>query len=216
MPKDTFMNLPDEKRKKIIAVGLEEFAQKGYDNASITNICAKSDIAKGSFYQYFDDKKDLFMFLLNFVGQQKLEYIGSRVTFDWADFFKSFRDMMLVGAEFSIVSPLYNDFATRSMDSAIQDDSITKMKQIAAEFFGGLVKEAQTRGQIRNDVPSEMIVMLLNAASVDFGKHVLGQAGVTLSTFTTAESQEKLRQVDLVQMTDNLIKLLRSGIQKQI
>ena len=212
MPKETFLNLSQGKRDKIIAVGLEEFGSKGYDNASITNICAKSDIPKGSYYQYFEDKKDLFLFLLSFVGQKKLEFISSRVTVDWEDFFTSYRNMMLTGAEFGMVNPVYNKFALHSMDSAIQDDSLTKMKQLSAEFFNGLVKEAQRRGQIRDDVAAEMIVMLLNAASVDFSKLILGLAGVELKDFNTIESQEKLKQIDLPQMTDDLIKIGRAHV----
>ena len=123
--------------------------------------------------------------------------------------------MMLVGAEFSLVSPLYNEFATRSMDSAIQDDSVAKMKQMTSNFFTSLVTKAQGLGQVRDDVPVEMMVVFLNAMTVDFSKYVLGQAGVDLGTFTSEESQQKLKHVNLPQMTDDLIKLLRSGMQKQ-
>jgi AcrR family transcriptional regulator len=38
MPKDTFLNLPEEKRAHIERVAMEEFADHGYDNASITRI----------------------------------------------------------------------------------------------------------------------------------------------------------------------------------
>lgn len=212
MPRETFFNLPEDKRAKIIAVALEEFAQKGFDKASITSICALADIAKGSFYQYFTDKTDLFLFLLGLVGQKKLEFISSRVTVDWSDFFGSYRDMVLVGAEFSIVNPLYNEFATRCLDAGVRDESAAEMKRMTAEFFLGLVRQAQERGQIRADVPTDLIVLFLNALSVDFGKYVLAQAGVELSTFTSPESQARLKSIDLPGMTDDLIKLLRSGI----
>ena len=59
MPKETFLNLPEEKRNRILDAAIQEFAANPYDVASISNIVRKVGIAKGSFYQYFEDKKDL-------------------------------------------------------------------------------------------------------------------------------------------------------------
>ena len=53
MPKDTFFNLPEDKRALICKVALEEFGEYTFDQASINRIVAKAGIAKGSFYQYF-------------------------------------------------------------------------------------------------------------------------------------------------------------------
>ena len=53
MPKQTFLNLPEEKRNTIINIAIEEFAEYGLENASTNRIVAKSGISKGSFYQYF-------------------------------------------------------------------------------------------------------------------------------------------------------------------
>ncbi|NIV34346.1 MAG: TetR family transcriptional regulator, partial [Anaerolineae bacterium] len=50
MPKDTFFNLPEDKRALICKVALEEFGEYAFDQASINRIVAKAGIAKGSFY----------------------------------------------------------------------------------------------------------------------------------------------------------------------
>lgn len=60
MPKQTFLNLPDEKRQRIIECALDEFAERGYEKSSINRIVKEAGIAKGSFYQYFEDKFDLY------------------------------------------------------------------------------------------------------------------------------------------------------------
>jgi TetR/AcrR family transcriptional regulator len=64
MPKPTFFNLTDDKRQRLIDLAIEEFAENDYDLASISKIVAQAGIAKGSFYQYFEDKKDLYQYLL--------------------------------------------------------------------------------------------------------------------------------------------------------
>ena len=53
MPKQTFFNLPDEKREVIINVAVDEFAEYGLENASTNRIVANSGISKGKFLPIF-------------------------------------------------------------------------------------------------------------------------------------------------------------------
>ena len=56
----TFYRLPDEKRERLLASAHREFTQHTYEKTSINRILDDAKIPKGSFYQYFDDKSDLF------------------------------------------------------------------------------------------------------------------------------------------------------------
>ena len=64
MPKNTFFNLPKEKRERIIKTAIEEFAQAPYQDISINHLIKCLGIPTGSFYQYFEDKKDLYFHIL--------------------------------------------------------------------------------------------------------------------------------------------------------
>ncbi|MGI6609073.1 MAG: TetR/AcrR family transcriptional regulator [Limnochordia bacterium] len=76
MPKETFFNLPAAKRERVVEAALEEFATRSYHEARVTAIVDAAGIAKGSFYQYFEDKKDLFRYLMELIVEKKLEYIN--------------------------------------------------------------------------------------------------------------------------------------------
>src|SRR5512142_647668 len=78
MPKQTFFNLPQEKRETILNAAVEEFAEYGLENASTNRIVKNSGIAKGSFYQYFDDKQDVFAYLLSVIEQQEMEFFKGK------------------------------------------------------------------------------------------------------------------------------------------
>ncbi|RDW15742.1 TetR/AcrR family transcriptional regulator [Oceanobacillus arenosus] len=65
MPKQTFFNLPESKRYNLIVAAEKEFARAPLSEASIANIVKEACIARGSFYQYFEDKEDAYFFLLN-------------------------------------------------------------------------------------------------------------------------------------------------------
>jgi AcrR family transcriptional regulator len=60
MPTDTFHNLPTKKRDRILEAAITEFAAHPYDAASLSNIARQAEIGKGSLYQYFENKKDLY------------------------------------------------------------------------------------------------------------------------------------------------------------
>jgi len=64
MPFDTFYNLPDEKRQKIIDNAVKEFSDNPFSEVSINQIVKNSEISRGSFYTYFADKYDLLIYLL--------------------------------------------------------------------------------------------------------------------------------------------------------
>ncbi|SFG64257.1 transcriptional regulator, TetR family [Halobacillus alkaliphilus] len=65
MPKQTFFNLNDDKKNKLVEAAREEFSRVSLYEASIANILKRAEIPRGSFYQYFRDKEDAFFYLLN-------------------------------------------------------------------------------------------------------------------------------------------------------
>lgn len=64
MPSKTFLNLSQEKKNKILKAANKEFARVPIEQVSIKNIVEDAGIARGSFYQYFEDKEDLFDYIM--------------------------------------------------------------------------------------------------------------------------------------------------------
>lgn len=73
MPKDTFFNLSEEKREKIIHAATDQFAGLHYSKVTINGIVQAAGIPKGSFYQYFENKDDLYIYLFTELGDTKLD-----------------------------------------------------------------------------------------------------------------------------------------------
>ena len=72
MVKETFLRLPDEKKNRILSSAAREFTERGYEKSSINRILEEAKIPKGSFYQYFDDKSDLFYLSIRSVYEKIL------------------------------------------------------------------------------------------------------------------------------------------------
>ena len=64
MPTKTFFNLKEDKRKRVETALIHEFGKGSFEQASITNIVNEAEIPRGSFYQYFVDKKDVVTYLI--------------------------------------------------------------------------------------------------------------------------------------------------------
>ena len=64
MPSSTFLNLPAEKQEKLLKAATREFSHRPFNEASINQIIKEAGIPRGSFYMYFQDKEDLFRYLL--------------------------------------------------------------------------------------------------------------------------------------------------------
>lgn len=61
---ETFLRLPEEKRTRFLDAAWEEFTRVSFAESSINQIVRRAGIPRGSFYQYFRDKEDLFAYLM--------------------------------------------------------------------------------------------------------------------------------------------------------
>jgi len=85
---------------------VEEFAEYGLENASTNRIVKNSGIAKGSFYQYFEDKQDVFTHMLDVIEKMEVEFFKTVHPPDNnMDTFHYFRWMVKTGMEFGMSHP---------------------------------------------------------------------------------------------------------------
>ena len=87
MPTQTFFRLPAEKRERLTEAAWEEFTRVRLAEASINRIIHSAQIPRGSFYQYFEDKEDLFFYLLDTMYEECLILAGEVLTEARGDLF---------------------------------------------------------------------------------------------------------------------------------
>ena len=92
MPSDTFLRLNDEKKKKLIDASFKEFSLNNFNDASINRIIKEAGISRGSFYMYFEDKKDLYFYLLEQYGEILSNNMKKDLIKNKGDLFKMFQD----------------------------------------------------------------------------------------------------------------------------
>jgi len=65
-----FQKISAAKQKTVINAGFRCFGQNGYKKTSIQDIADAAGISKASLFQYFGNKKDMYLFLYDFAGKE--------------------------------------------------------------------------------------------------------------------------------------------------
>lgn len=212
MPKETFHNLPDDKRRLVEKAAISEFAKFGYDKASITRIVDKCGIAKGSFYQYFDDKKDLYFYLVTRVAEEKVKVLAPIMDKrDQYDFFELIRKLFLEGLKFSANNPeitLMGDWLFKNTGHPIYKEMVSVGLQNAQDIYTGLLEEAIANGEVRKDIDLGFISHSISALSVTAVEYYFEtEEGKRVKTRKFGE-----RMIDTI---DLLIDFIKNGIGTQ-
>ena len=72
MISQTFLNLKQEKKDRIIKAAKKEFSRVPLEKALVSNIIRDSGIPRGSFYQYFENIDDLFVYIIDTMYKESL------------------------------------------------------------------------------------------------------------------------------------------------
>ena len=211
MPKQTFFNLPDEKRIQVMDAAIEEFAEYGLENASTNRIVASSGISKGSFYQYFEDKQDVFDYIITLLNEEKLVFFADkRPPDDNLDTFDYYRWMIKTGMEFNSTNPRLVQAVSRVLvgEGLYYGKKFEHYREQSNQALQVMIEEAIKRGEVDPSVDVELAVMVMetwnNAISTYFLKEGLKQDD-TMAWVRSPETQEKI---------DKLLYIMEYGLRK--
>ncbi len=184
MPSQTFLALPEEKRRRVIGAAVSEFARNAYAVASLDRIAAAAGVAKGSLYQYFASKQDIYGWLLtHHLPERKRsaepapDAIGGDL-FDWLEaaflgglsLFRHEPELAALGARAALPT---SDPAAARVHAALHESTRSALC--------ARLRSAKRAGSVRADVPVELAADLVSSV---MGTGLLGGlarcAGATL------------------------------------
>jgi AcrR family transcriptional regulator len=217
MPKQTFYNLPEEKRKLIIEVAIDEFATRGFQGASISQIVGRAGIAKGSFYQYFEDKHDLFMHLVELVSQAKLAYFQERTPPDPnLDIFAYLRWLFEIGYEFAAVESKLNQAVSRVLfgEGLYQGSTFKALREQSSHALTTLIRGAIDRGDINAAVDPQVAAFILDTLLNSLGQFLLTEQEISPEVLEQG-TIAWLRSERARQIADSVLHVLESGMRSK-
>jgi TetR/AcrR family transcriptional regulator len=129
-----FAKLKPEKQERILNAAMKEYALRGFVNASTDVIVADAGISKGALFFYFNNKKDLFLYVYDYAIEIIMNEILSKVNMDERDIFARTRQVTLLKIEILKKYPeLYDFIAAAYMETAneVRNELETRNKEIA-------------------------------------------------------------------------------------
>lgn len=172
MPKSTFFNLPEEKRQKLIDCALDEFAGRDYDSASISQIVARTGIAKGSLYQYFADKRELYIYLLELAAAKKGELLAiAQPPRADAPVFETLRWLLDAMLSFELQYPKLAQVGFRAAygKSPLPEEVLQQGRQATTAYFRALIERGQRGGELRREIDPSTAAWMLTAVLNEMG-----------------------------------------------
>lgn len=158
----------EEKRVLIIQAAASVFARKGYFGTAIADIAVQAEVGKGTIYEYFKSKEDLFFAVFEWftrmswskakisvsviggTASQKLEALSDSIMNTWT--------------EMKEVYSLVMEFWAASASSQIRKRFKESFKKAYKNFRGvvsELIREGITRGEFARTVDPEAVAASL-------------------------------------------------------
>lgn len=100
MPTDRFLNLPEEKKDKIKNAIIQELLRVSYEDVSINQIIHTAGISRGSFYTYFQDKRDAYAYILHGIRCDMWKICRESLEESGGDFWIMLQEMLKGGVKY--------------------------------------------------------------------------------------------------------------------
>jgi AcrR family transcriptional regulator len=180
MPTGTFFGLSADRRARLVREAIVEFSDRAYTEASLSQIARRAKIPKGSFYQYFADKLDLYRWLLTEEAPRlKRAFLGQAAPDE--DFWARLETLIERGMAFLVEHPRL----ARLSAAAADPTAIAEVRGLhRAICAAGLVElravlaDGQRRGAISAgvdlDVVTRLVSTIIGPGLTDVVLHELG------------------------------------------
>lgn len=166
MPTVTWSRLGADRRAAVIAAAEAEFAAHGFSAGSLNVIARRAGVAKGSLFQYFADKRDLYAFITDVGSQRVRSYMEDQITrLDPSrPFFEFLTDLLDVWVAYFAEHP--RDRALHAAASfEVDTDARISVRAVVHRHYlqvlRPLIHDAQSRGDLRPDGDSDALLSLL-------------------------------------------------------
>ena len=178
-----FLNLEPEKQERILNAALKEFAHKGYKNASTNEIVKEASIGKGMLFHYFNNKKDLFIFLYDYCIDINMNEFYKRINLDEKDFFVRLRQIQLIKIEllnkypdiFKFLQVAYIEKSSDVKDD-LENSNEKYLKTASNKVFEGI-----DMSKFKDGIDIKRVINIITWTLQGFADELLNKAKLTSS-----------------------------------
>jgi AcrR family transcriptional regulator len=166
MPTVTWARVDPARRAAVIEAAESEFGAHGFSRGSLNVIARRAGVAKGSLFQYFADKRDLYSFIADIGSQRVRSYMEDliRRLDPTRPFFEFLTDLLDAWVAYFAEHPrerALHAAATLEVDTDARISVRNVIHRHYLQVLRPLVREAQARGDLRADADTDALLSLL-------------------------------------------------------
>jgi len=166
MPTVTWVRVDTARRAAVIEAAEAEFAAHGFSRGSLNVIARRAGVAKGSLFQYFADKRDLYAFIADIASQRVRFYMEGRIrALDSSrPFFEFLTDLLDDWVGYFADHPrerALHAAASFEVDTDARISVRTVIHRHYLEVLRPLVRDARARGDLHADSDTDALLSLL-------------------------------------------------------
>jgi len=161
--KETFDNIPEEKRLRLLQASIKVMGQKGFSNAKIEDIAREMGVSYGSIYTYFATKEDLVHTIITMgieIQRKAFEPLA-----EYGDTFSHIQSILerslKIGREQPELICLWHE-SSLPYNAQFSDHTSELYRQGVLEWKS-VLKKGVSRGDIRQDIDIDAIAFIMNA-----------------------------------------------------
>lgn len=164
MPRPRFYKLAEDKRRALLDAAGAEFAAHGYEAASLNGILAATEISKGAFYYYFEDKADLFATVVEEIDEAQ-ERVASLAPSELTreNFWPRLKQRMAMSLDELAVKPWLVDLgrAFHAIPERLREGRLAELSERVESHLVRYLERGQEVGVVRSDLPSGLLYKLV-------------------------------------------------------
>src|ERR1700758_2083586 len=166
MPTVTWARVDASRRAAVVEAAEAEFSAHGFSQGSLNVIARRAGVAKGSLFQYFADKRDLFSYIADTGSQRVRAYMEDRIreldpSRPFFDFLTDWLDAWVAYFADHPHERSITAAATLEVDTEARVSVQNVIHRHYLEVLRPLIRDAQARGDLRADSDTDALLSLL-------------------------------------------------------
>lgn len=205
MPKQTFYRLREEKQESVMRAAVHAFVEHGFTRAKISDIANDAGIAKGSIFQYFEDKRELFIYTAQWGLELFMKKIDSQMNFGDMDIYEYLHDPSPITQVLMEENEVARFLEVAINEPGLIDDTMKSMYEVGNVYTIQLIQNGKKKGTVRNDLDDEILLDYFLSVTDRFSKRWLrSYFDVSTGAITNEEALKKEHA--------QMLELLRNGM----
>jgi AcrR family transcriptional regulator len=160
---------------------INEFSKHGFEKGNIGDIAKSAEVAKGSIYQYFENKKELFLYSVQWSIELLMKKYNKYIIVpdkktNIFDYLYEVSKTLLMQVREEREAAIFLQDVMLGKYKSIMDESMKRMIQLSDAYLLQFIHQGKENGYIRKDIDDNLLCLFATGVSYKFKEYMMNKA----------------------------------------